>query len=115
MPRLHTIQSPTAKAQRRAKTSRPAKASASEPLTKRQITAADAPKIALALGLVVALLGAGWFSSNKANIQREQERMTKQMQYESGAISAGIDPNLAPAEADEAQQELQDNDPNFKA
>ena len=109
MPRIHTIQRPAHKAQRQAKPSQMA------PITKREFTAADAPKIALAAGLAVALLGVGWFSSSKANVQHEQERMMQQMRYESGTLSSKVDPNLSPSEADEAQQELQENDPNFKA
>ena len=115
MPRLHTIQSPTAKAQSRVKTSRPAKTSAAEPLTRREITAADAPKIAIALALAVALLGAGWFRSGKLAEQHEQERMMRHMRLENGTLSEEIDPNLSSDEADEAQQELQQNDPNFVA
>ncbi len=47
---------------------------------KRQLTAGDTPKIALALGLLLALCGAGWFSTRKAGVEREQERMMVHMQ-----------------------------------
>ena len=108
MPRIHTIQRPAHKAQRQAKPSQTA------PITKREFTAADAPKIALAAGLAVALLGAGWFSSGKANVQHEHERMMVQMQHESGAVKGEINLNLSPEEADEAQNERETNDPNFR-
>ena len=39
----------------------------------------------------------------------------KQMRYESGTLSPEIDENLSSDEADEAEQRLQDKDPNFKA
>lgn len=82
--------------------------------TQREITAEDAPKIALALGLAVAFLGAGWFSFGKANVQHEQDRMMRHMKLETGTLSADIDPNLSPAEADEAQNERELTDPNFQ-
>lgn len=48
----------------------------------RQLTTDDAPKIALVLGLLLALCGAGWFTMHKITRDREIDRMGQQMDRE---------------------------------
>lgn len=48
----------------------------------RQFTTEDRPKIVIALGLLLVLLGAGWFTSRKVSGDREVARMSQQMDLE---------------------------------
>lgn len=80
---------------------------------KRNLNSQDAPKIALALALLLALGGAGWMSAQNSAVQSEQARAELQMKRESGARIEAGDELLTAAEADAAQNERQDADPNF--
>ena len=81
----------------------------------REIKPQDTPKIALALGLLLALGGAGLSASRNAAAQAEEQRMALQMKRESGARVEASDELLSPAQADEAQTQREDADPNFRS
>jgi hypothetical protein len=82
---------------------------------KRQLTPQDAPKIAIALGLLFALGSVGWKSAQNSSAQSEQARAELQMKRESGARIQPGDELLSPAEVDEAQNAREDADPNFQS
>ena len=82
---------------------------------KRNLNSQDAPKIALALALLLALGGAGWMRAQNSAVQSEQDRATLQMKRESGVRIDEGDELLSPAEADAAQNQRQDADPNFQS
>ena len=81
----------------------------------REIKPQDTPKIALALGLLLALGGAGLSASRNAATQAEEQRMALQMKRESGARVEASDELLTPEQADEAQNQRADADPNFRS
>lgn len=81
---------------------------------KRPLNASDAPKIAVVTVVALLLMGTAWQMTSRAKAQSEHERMIKHMKLETGTLNVE-DQDLSPAEADEAQNERQDNDPNFKA
>ena len=81
---------------------------------KRPLNAGDAPKIAAFIAVAVLLTGAAWQITSRAQARGEHQRMITHMKLEMGTLNAE-DQDLSPAEADEAQNERQDNDPNFKA
>lgn len=49
----------------------------------QEITAQDAPKIALIIGIVLCLLTGGWFAKSRMDTQREDARMADRMDLES--------------------------------
>lgn len=49
----------------------------------QQITSQDTPKIALILGLLLALGSGGWVIAQKTAVEREETRMGEQMDRES--------------------------------
>lgn len=81
---------------------------------KRPLNAGDAPKIAAVIAVALLLTGAAWHMMGRAKAQGEHQRMITHMKLEMGILNAK-DQDLSPSEADEAQNERQDNDPNFKA
>ncbi len=109
MPRLHIMQGTSRKAKRATQPSRPTE------ITKREITKADALKIAIGGAVIVASLFFGMTKSNNNNAQHEQARMRVQMQRESGAVPGDIDADLAPAQADEAGNQREEENANFQA
>ena len=72
----------------------------------------DMPKIAIALGLLLALGSAGLSVSRNAAAQGEQERMVEQMKRESGP-GAFVDVALSPEQADEDASSHREADPNL--
>lgn len=86
----------------------------------RQLTAEDAPKIALALGLLLALCGVGLFTTRKAGVQREQERIIVHMSREMGVPVMDASKTSEEAsqqesqEKDNQQEEASASNPNFR-
>ena len=50
---------------------------------KQPLTSQDTPKIAVILGLLLALGSGGWFVAQKTSVEREETRMGEQMDRES--------------------------------
>lgn len=80
---------------------------------KRPLGKSDAPKIAVAIIVVLLLVGATWTIKGRANTQGERARMITQMKLEAGVLNAK-DQFLSPAEADEAQNEREEKNTNFR-
>ena len=71
---------------------------------KKQFSAQDTPKIALALGLVLALCGAGWLGAQRMNAGAEEDRTAQQMERESELP----DTNYVPAASSTSGQDSDD-------
>jgi hypothetical protein len=48
----------------------------------QELTTKDAPKIALVIGLLLAILTGGWMAKNRVECQREETRMADRMDRE---------------------------------
>ena len=98
MPRLHTIGSPESQIARQSIPSRPSRSNQAVPMTKREITAADAPKIAMAgAALLLVLIGA---RLAVGRVQDNQERTRTIMHIN---LEAGRGPDADTSEVPETQ------------